>query len=169
MGKNKNAGFSLPELLIGMLIMLLIFGVIAGVLSTSLQSSHYNLAKANGLASGRNAVNQIEEIARYCSKINAPALDGTDGSLEIEAGDGTVYKVYIAKADGGQYAIYIDKNGASYKKMAEGMVKASGISFSRETSDPTTVLIDLTVNDTSYADSPDTHVKSRIKLLNLSS
>ncbi len=49
------------------------------------------------------------------------------------------------------------------------MISDDGIIFSRDTEDPSMVLIDLTINDASFSGSPDTSVNSRVKLLNLSS
>ena len=82
--KNKaDSGFTLPEIMIGMLIILLIFGAVAGLLSSGLMSSQYNLSKANSLSVARNAVNQIEEYARYANKIDLPVNGQPDWQNKI--------------------------------------------------------------------------------------
>lgn len=169
--KNKaNAGFTLPEIIIGMMILLLIFGAVTGLLSSGLTASKYNLSKANSLSAARNAVNQIEEIARYASKIDSPTTSsGSGNELQLETSDGSVYRVYIAKDNNEQNAIFIDKNSSNIKKLANGMIANGGIVFSRDTNDPTMLLIEVTINDASFSGSPNTSISSRVKLLNLSS
>ena len=167
--KNKAAcGYTLPEIMIGMLIILLIFGAVAGLLSSGLMSSQYNLSKANSLSVARDAVNQIEEIARYANKIYSPTVSTPGNELQLETSDGSVYKIYIDKDDNEKNAIFIDKDSSNIKKIANGMIADSGIVFSRDANDATMVLIDLTINDVSFSDSPDTNITSRVKLLNLS-
>ncbi len=167
--KNKtNAGFTLPELIIGMMILLLIFGSITGLLLSGLISSRYNLSKSNSLSVARNTVNQIEEIARYANKIDSPTVSTPGNELQLETSDGSVYKIYIDKDDNERNAIFIDKDSSNIKKIANGMIADNGIVFSRDENDATMVLIDLTINDVSFSDSPDTNITSRVKLLNLS-
>lgn len=167
--KNKaNAGFTLPELIIGMMILVLIFVSVMGLLFSGLISSQYNLSKANSLSAARNAINQIEEIARYASKIDSPTISSVSSNeLQLENTDGSVYKIYVAKDDNAKNAIFIDKDSSNIKKLANGMIADDGISFSRDANDPTMILIDLTVNDVAFGDSPDTNITSRVKLLNL--
>ena len=169
--KNKaNAGFTLPEIIIGMMILLLIFGAVTGLFSSGLTAAKYNLSKANSLAVARNVVNQIEEEARYTGKIVSPTTDAGFGpTLQLENSDGSsVYKVYITKDGNAQNAIFINKNG-SIKNLANGMIADDGIVFSRDTNDPTMLLIEVTINDASFSGSPNTSISSRVKLLNLSS
>ena len=167
--KNKAAcGYTLPEIMIGMLIILLIFGAVAGLLSSGLMSSQYNLSKANSLSVARDAVNQIEEIARYGSKIDLPTTSTPSNQLQLETSDGTVYNIYVATDDNAKNAIFIDKNSSNIKKIANGMIADNGIVFSRDTNDATMLLIDLTINDFAFSDSPNTNITSRVKLLNLS-
>lgn len=168
--KNKaNAGFTLPELIIGMMILLLIFGSITALLLSGLISSRYNLSKSNSLSVARSAVNQIEDIARYANKIDSPTVSTPGNELQLENSDGSVYKIYIDKDDNEKNAIFIDKDSSNMKKLANGMVASDGIVFSRDTNDPTMILIELTINDGSFSDSPDTIITSRVKLMNLSS
>jgi len=169
--KNKaNAGFTLPELIIGMMILLLIFGSITALLLSGLISSRYNLSKSNSLSVARSAVNQIEEIARYANKIDLPTTSGVSGNeLQLETSDGSVYKIYIDKDENEKNAIFIDKGISNIKKLANGMIADDGIVFSRDTTDPTMILIELTINDAAFSDSPDTIINSRVKLMNLSS
>ena len=169
--KNKaNAGFTLPEIIIGMMILLLIFGAVTGFLSSGLMSSQYNLSKANSLSMARSAVNQIEEIARYAKNIDLPTKSDVSGNkLQLETADGSVYSIYVAKDVNAKNAIFIDKGSTNIKKMANGMIADDGIVFSRDTNDPTMILIELTINDAAFSDSPDTIINSRVKLMNLSS
>jgi prepilin-type N-terminal cleavage/methylation domain-containing protein len=45
--KNKaDAGFTLPEIIIGMMILLLIFGAVTGLLSSGLTASKYNIVES---------------------------------------------------------------------------------------------------------------------------
>ena len=167
--KNKaNAGFTLPELVIGMMILLLIFGSITALLFSGLVSSRYNLSKSNSLSVARSAVNQIEEIARYANKIDSPTVSTSGNELQLETSDGSVYRIYIDKDENEKNAIFIDKDSSNIKKIANGMIADNGIVFSRDANDATMVLIDLTINDVSFSDSPDTNITSRVKLLNLS-
>lgn len=167
--KNKaNAGFTLPELVIGMMILLLIFGSITALLLSGLISSRYNLSKSNSLSVARSAVNQIEEIARYANKIDSPTASTSGNELQLETSDGSVYRIYIDKDENEKNAIFIDKDSSNIKKIANGMIAENGIVFSRDVNDATMVLIDLTINDVSFSDSPDTNITSRVKLLNLS-
>ena len=169
--KNKaDSGFSLPEIMIGMMVLLLIFGAVTGFLSSGLKSSQYNLSKANSLSVARSAVNQIEEYARYANKIDSPTTASVSGhELQLETSDAKVYHIYIAKDGNAQNAIFIDENGSNIKKIANGMIADGGIVFSRDTNDITMIMIELTINDASFSGSPDTSITSRIRLLNLSS
>ena len=170
--KNKAAcGYTLPEIMIGMLILLLIFGAVTGLLSSGLMSSQYNLSKANSLSVARSTINQIEDIARYANKIDSPTTADVSGNeLQLEDSDGHVYEIYIGTYDG-KKAVFIDINGVNDKKLASGMVADKGIVFSRDASDNTMILIELTVNDASFGGGPDSSsiITSRIKLMNLSS
>lgn len=168
--KNKaNAGFTLPELVIGMMILLLIFGSITALLLSGLISSRYNLSKSNSLSVARSAVNQIEEIARYANKIDSPTTSSVSGNeLQLETADGHVYEIYVARDTDEKNAIFIDKDNGNIKKLASGMVADDGIVFSRDANDITMILINVTINDVSFNDSPDTNITSRVKLLNLS-
>lgn len=87
----------------------------------------------------------------------------------METSDGSVYRVYIAKDNNEQNAIFIDKNSSNIKKLANGMIADDGIVFSRDTNDPTMLLIEVTINDASFSGRPNTSISSRVKLLNLSS
>lgn len=167
--KNKaDSGYTLPEIMIGMLILILMLGAVTWLLSSGLMSSQYNLSKANSLSVARNAVNQIEEIARYGSKIDLPTTSTPGNQLQLETSDGTVYNIYVAKDDNAKNAIFIDKDSSNIKKIANGMIADNGIVFSRDTNDATMILIDLTINDVAFSDSPNTNITSRVKLLNLS-
>lgn len=169
--KNKaDSGFTLPEIMIGMMILLLIFGAVTGFLSSGLMSSQYNLSKANSLSVARNAVNQIEEYARYANKIDSPTTSSVSGNeLQLETSEGSVYRIYIDKDDNAKNTIFIKKDSNIIKKLANGMIADDGIVFSRDTNDPTMIMIELTINDASFSGSPDTSITSRIRLLNLSS
>lgn len=167
---KANAGFTLPEIIVGMMILLLIFVAVMGILFSGLMSSKYNLSKADSLSVARTAVNQIEEIARYASKIDLPTTSSVSGNeMQLETSDGNIYNIYVAKDENAKNAIFIDKNNINLKTLANGMIADDGILFSRDTNDPTMILIDLTVNSASFSGSPDTTINSRVKLLNLSS
>lgn len=168
--KNKAAcGYTLPEIMIGMLIILLIFGAVTGLLSSGLMSSQYNLSKANSLSVARSTINQIEDIARYANKIDSPTTaSDPPHELRLETSDGSVYRIYIKIDDNAKNAIFIDKDSINIKKMANGMVTDNGIVFSRDENDATMILISVTINDASYNGSPDSSISSRIKLLNFS-
>lgn len=169
--KNKaNAGFTLPEIMIGMMILLLIFGAVTGLLSSGLMSSQYNLSKANSLSVARSTINQIEDIARYANKIDSPTTaSGPLHELRLETSDGSVYRIYIKIDDNAKNAIFIDKDSINIKKMANGMIADNGIVFSRDANDATMILIGVTINDASFSGSPNTSISSRVRLLNLSS
>ena len=109
--KNKaDSGFTLPEIMIGMMILLLIFGAVTGFLSSGLMSSQYNLSKANSLSVARSTINQIEEVTRYANKIDSPTISSVSGNeMQLETADGHVYEIYIAKDDDAKNAIFIDK------------------------------------------------------------
>jgi len=171
--KNKaDSGFSLPEIMISMMILLLIFGAVTGLLSSGLMSSQYNLSKANSLSVARSTINQIEDIARYANKIDSPTTaSGPLHELRLETSDGSVYRIYIKIDDNAKNAIFIDKDSINIKKMANGMIADNGIVFSRDENDATMILIGVTINDASYSGSTDSSssISSRVKLLNLSS
>ena len=171
--KNKaDSGFTLPEIMIGMMILLLIFGAVTGFLSSGLMSSQYNLSKANSLSVARSTINQIEEVTRYANKIDSPTTaSGPLNELRLEASDGSVYHIYIDIDDNAKNAIFIDKGSTNIKKMANGMIADNGIVFSLDTNDATMILIELTVNDASFSGKSDSSssITSRIKLMNLSS
>ena len=169
--KNKaDSGFTLPEIMIGMMILLLIFGAVTGFLSSGLMSSQYNLSKANSLSVARSTINQIEEVTRYANKIDSPTISSVSGNeMQLETADGHVYEIYIAKDDDAKNAIFIDRDSSTIKKLANGMIADGGIVFSRDTTDPTMILIELTINDAAFSDSPNTIINSRVKLMNLSS
>lgn len=169
--KNKsNSGFTLPEIMIGMMILLLILGAVTSLLSSGVMSSQYNLSKSNSLSVARSTINQIEDIARYANKIDSPTTASVSGNeLQLETSDAKVYHIYIAKDGNAQNAIFIDENGSNIKKIANGMIADGGIVFSRDTTDPTMILIELTINDAAFSDSPNTIINSRVKLMNLSS
>ena len=169
--KNKsNSGFTLPEIMIGMMILLLILGAVTSLLSSGVMSSQYNLSKSNSLSVARSTINQIEDIARYANKIDSPTTASVSGNeLQLETSDAKVYHIYIAKDGNAQNAIFIDENGSNIKKIANGMIADGGIVFSRDTNDITMIMIELTINDASFSGSPDTSITSRIRLLNLSS
>ena len=167
--KNKsNSGFTLPEIMIGMMILLLILGAVTSLLSSGVMSSQYNLSKSNSLSVARSTINQIEDIARYGSKIDLPTTSTPSNQLQFETSDGTVYNIYVAKDDNAKNSIFIYKDSSNIKKIANGMIADNGIIFSRDVNDPTMLLIDLTINDVAFNDRPATNITSRVKLLNLS-
>ena len=169
MKKKADFGFTLPDIMIGMMIILLMFAAVSGLLSSGLMSSRYNLSKANSLSVARNTINQIEEIARYAKNIDLPTIsDGSGNKLQLETADSHVYEIYIDQDADGKNAVFIDKDSNNIKKLANGMIVDNGIVFSRDTNDPTMILIELTIKDESFSDNPNTSITSRIKLMNLS-
>ena len=164
--KNKaDSGFTLPEIMIGMMILLLIFGAVTGFLSSGLMSSQYNLSKANSLSVARSTINQIEEVTRYANKIDSPTISSVSSNeMQLETADGHVYEIYIDQDADGKNAVFIDKDSNNIKKLANGMIVDNGIVFSRDTNDPTMILIELTIKDESFSDNPNTSITSRIKL-----
>ena len=168
--KNKsNSGFTLPEIMIGMMILLLILGAVTSLLSSGVMSSQYNLSKSNSLSVARSTINQIEDIARYAKNIDLPTKSDVSGNkLQLETADSHVYEIYIDQDADGKNAVFIDKDSNNIKKLANGMIVDNGIVFSRDTNDPTMILIELTIKDESFSDNPNTSITSRIKLMNLS-
>ncbi len=115
--KNKsNSGFTLPEIMIGMMILLLILGAVTSLLSSGVMSSQYNLSKSNSLSVARSTINQIEDIARYAKNIDLPTKSDVSGNkLQLETADAHVYEIYIDKEADGENAIFIDKDGITLK------------------------------------------------------
>lgn len=164
---NDNRGFTLLELLIGMLIMTLLLGAIFQILTISIKTYQYNMALSHNKMEIRNAINQITDELRYATEITNPEFvnkqNPPNESSRIEYVANT-QSCSIAIGTGGN-ANTIVISGVHPQTLANGMVQR--LRFSRHSTVINEVTISITVNDHSFIGSPDTTLDTIVIIPNL--
>lgn len=156
--KRNSKGFSLPELLIGMAIFLIVLALANAFMSTGLSTYKYTMSQEHSIAKGRTAFNKLVDVVRYVPyKVISPASEGVPAT-EIQYED----------KDGNTVTINIDNTSKSLnlpggESSAEGVAKS--LKVTKESGNQFT--IELTLNDGAYASNPDVVFKSRVQCFNM--
>lgn len=110
--KNKN-GFTLVELLIGMMIFIIILTGIGVILPPSLRLYQYSFEQGVNGQNSRQILNEITNELRYASSISRISANKVQYDTDK-----------IISYDNGNKAIIITKNGAITKTLAKGRVSS---------------------------------------------
>jgi prepilin-type N-terminal cleavage/methylation domain-containing protein len=164
MDKKQN-GFSLVELLIGMVILVMLLAAMAGVVSVGFKSSQFNLSMGHILAPGRNALNAISDSLRYDPVTITLPLTGASGS-QFNYTDSTS-NTYTITRNSSTRSIIMAKNGITTSTLAAGLVDS--ITFTRDSSDVRTVIVTIVLNDKAYTGSPSRTISETIVMWNVTS
>lgn len=163
--KRNNLGFSLPELIIGMAIFVLVLALVNAFLSTGLTTYKYTMSQEHSIAKGRTAFNLLVDKVRYSKVILPSAVNDEQTQLKYEEKykpDGNPYGTPI------EVTVTVDNTTKTLgfsdgKSLAEGVAKS--LKVTKESENQFT--IELTLNDASYAGSPDVVYKSRVQCFNM--
>lgn len=158
--KRNNKGFSLPELVIGMAILLIALAAINGLFSAGTSTFKYTMSQEHSQAKGREAFNKIIDVVRY--KASSGISPSTEGPIMTFVDSSTTPISYSIKFDPETKSIII-KEGDTETKYAEGV--AESIKFTNEGKKQFT--IELTLNDKEYSGSPNVVFKSTVQLYNM--
>lgn len=157
--KNEN-GFTLPELLIGVAILLMALAAINGLFSAGTSTFKYTMSQEHSQAKGREAFNKIIDVVRYKpSSVTSPSTEGTSMNFVDSS---TTPVSYSINFDSTTKSIIINEGGTQ-TKYAEGVAKS--IKFTNKGNNQFT--IELTLNDNEYSGSPDVVFKSTVQLHNM--
>lgn len=164
---EKNGGFALAELLVGMVILLILLAAISTFLVPGVSSTKYAMSQENSLSKARTTLNKIVDVVRYNPRmVTSPTSAGTIvNQLSFQDGDSNVYDIAVTTGDSGKKSVTITKNSVITETMAEGIAKS--ITFTLDTANPNQVKIELTLNDNSYSTSPDVKLSTVVKMENL--
>jgi prepilin-type N-terminal cleavage/methylation domain-containing protein len=170
MNIRSQKGFSLPELLVGMVIFVIIATAVSGVLFAGIKSFQYNFSQGQDLQKARLAINQIADTVRYASNITTPSIGNTSNQLAFTVAADT-YIINVGPTGTYQNAILIFKDGSSTPTtiLAPNMISnSSNISFHYYLQNNIKNLdITMTLNDSSYKTSPNMTLNSKVILPNL--
>jgi len=156
--ERNNKGFSIAELLVGIAIFVLVLAIANAFMTTGLSTYKYTMSQEHSIAKGRTAFNKLVDVVRYDSyKVVLPAAVGAFGSeLQYEDKDGNTVIINI---DNTTKSLNLP-DGKSY---AEGVAKSLKVTKVSENQ----FTIELTLNDGSYAGSPDVVYKSTVQCFNM--
>lgn len=75
---EKNGGFALAELLVGMVILLILLAAISTFLVPGVSSTKYAMSQENSLSKARTTLNKIVDVVRYNPRmVTSPTSAGT--------------------------------------------------------------------------------------------
>lgn len=164
---GKNSGFALAELLVGMVILVILLTAISTFLVPGVSSTKYAISQENSLSKARSTLNRIVDVVKYNPRtVTLPSAAGmVENQLSFQDGDSNVYDIAITVNDFGKKSVTIKKNSETIATLAEGIAK--NITFSLDTNNTNQVKIELTLNDNSYAKSPDVKLTTMVKMENM--
>lgn len=163
--KGNNKGFSIAELLVGMAIFVLVLTIVNAFMTTGLSTYKYTMSQEHSIAKGRTAFNRLVDKVRYSKVILPSAVNDEQTQLKYEEkykDDGTLCLTPI------EVTVTIDNttktlNFSDGKSLAEGVAKS--LKVTKESANQFT--IELTLNDGSYAASPDVVYKTTVQCFNM--
>lgn len=163
---RKSGGFALAELLIGMVILVILLSAISTFLVPGVSSTKYAMSQENSLSKARFALNRVVDVIRYNPRtVTSPTSAGTTvNQLVFRDEDSNVYEIAVTTGDSGKKSVTIKKNSTIIETFAEGI--AENITFALDSDNPNQVKIELTLNDKSYAASPEVKVSTVVKMEN---
>lgn len=159
MKKKRNIrGFSMPELLIGMAIFLIVLALVNAFMSTGLSTYQYTMSQEHSIAKGRTAFNKLVDVVRYAPyKVISPTTEGVPATeMQYEDKDGNTITININDTTK-------SLNLPGGESLAQGVAKS--LKVTKESDSQFT--IELTLNDGAYASSPDVVFKSRVQCFNM--
>ena len=159
MKKKRNIkGFSLPELLIGMAIFLIVLALVNAFMSTGLSTYKYTMSQEHSIAKGRTAFNKLVDVVRYNPyKVLLPAAEGDFGpEFRYEDKDGNTITININDTTK-------SLNLPGGESFAVGV--ATSLKVTKESANQFT--IKLTLNDRAYTGSPDVVFETTVQCFNM--
>lgn len=118
--KKREQGFTLVELLVGMLVFLLILGGTAVLLASSVKSQLYCTNKLQENQQGKKALNQIAKELENAAQITLPAPAASGGKLTYIK-EGQTCDIFLGS--GGQSRTLLLVKGGKAVPLTDNVVK----------------------------------------------
>lgn len=162
---KKEQGFSLIELLIGVALIGIIMAAVFGVLSASLRSQQYNFDEAGNTQDERIIIMSISNELRNAVQIISPATGSAPAISYMKSGDLNARTISLGTGTDANTVVFTDPGGAIVQRLGTGRTQL--LTFTRDaTANPRKITIDLTVRNSSNANSPSNRITTFVYTLN---
>lgn len=158
MKTKKEQGYSLIELIIGMMIMVIILGAIYTTLTSALRSHQYNFESAANIQDERTILLKITEEVKNAVQISIP-----DDTILIykKSGELATSRIEMGTGSDSHTILFTDSSGNT-AKFASG--RAGSLKF--EAISPREIRISLTVNNNQSSKNPINNISTVVYTLN---
>ena len=148
---TNQKGFSLPELIIGMIVMVIIMGAIFGIMHAASRSYLYNSSQSRNIAAARDILDTITNELRY-GKITNLTFPSGQGS-EIDYMVDTPRRIYrITGTPATTSSLVIEHNSIIQRTLAINNLQS--ITFQRDATNTQLLTVSIVLNNHSYTGSP---------------
>jgi len=162
---QNNRGFTLVELLIGMVILVIILGAIVGVLDASLRSQQHNFEQAANTQDERQIISFISTEIRNATSVSSPNVGSDSTSLSYQkTGDTLNRTISIGTGNDSNTIVITDTSGAIVQRMGVGRVHT--LEFTRDATITRKITVDLTLRNSSRSNAPTNTVSTIVYTLN---
>ena len=121
---KSQRGFTLPELLIGMILLIIILAAILGVMPASFKAQMYNFEEGANIQDTRVVLNTISYELCNATQITLPGVGGSENSITYrQEGDSMNRTISLGTTSEKGYVLIAAPDG-SVKKIGSGRIKS---------------------------------------------
>ena len=164
---RRRDGFTLVELLIGMVVFVLILAGVSTILSQTFLSQQFNFNLAANAQIERDILNNISSEIKNSTTVTTPAGGGTGNALVYtKVGDLANRTITIGTGSDANTIVFKDPAGTTIQRYGKGYV--SSITFTRSSIAglEKRIQIDLTLRNSNPTNAPTNTITTYIYTLN---
>lgn len=122
---KSQRGFTLPELLIGMILLIIILAAILGVMPASIRAQMYNFEEGANIQDTRVVLNAISNELCNATQITLPGVTSSENSITYRhEGDSMDRTISLGTTSSEKGYVLIAAPDGSVKKIGSGRIKS---------------------------------------------
>ena len=122
---NSQRGFTLPELLIGMILLIIILSAILGVMPATFKAQMYNFEEGANIQDVRVVLNSVSGEISNAIQITLPGVASSANSITYRhEGDTSNRTIMLGTTGSDKGYVLITAPDGSVKKIGSGRIKA---------------------------------------------